>query len=122
MSEDIQILPVKDGEFVFTVLGKSDDTGFMLLQRVFTLLLTTNDAYRPSTASTTLLKFLEGANYPPDGVMDSVIAVCCSQVLSQLDDSDRARIASLTGMFVEKKIQCTLTFTDGTKLTGAIDV
>lgn len=121
MSEDIQILPLKEGEFTFSVLGKADDSGLMLLQRVFVLLLNADAAYRPANANVVLLDFLKGGNYPEDGVMTSLVGLCCSDVLLQLDDSDRERIASLTGSFSDGKIICTLQFTDGTTLTGVIN-
>lgn len=121
MSTDIQILPMKEGEFNFTILGESEDSGLMLLQRVFTLLLS-DGAYRELTANTGLLQFMEGGNYPQEGAMNSLLGLCCSNVMQALDVSDRERVSSLVGEFIDRKIVCTLTFTDGTTLTGAIDV
>ena len=121
MSEDIQILPMKEGEFTFSILGKADDSGLMLLQRVFTLLLGADAAYRQDGVNTALLDFLEGGNYPDEGVMTSLVGLCCSEVLLQLDSEDRDLIESLTGEFTDGKIICTLEFTDGTTLTGVIN-
>ena len=122
MSRDIQILPMKEGEFDFAILGAREDSGLMLLQRVFLLLLS-DGLYRDTGLTEVgLLSFLEGGNYPDEGVMNSLLGACCSNVLSVLDDSDRECIAGLTGEFVDRKIICTLTFNDGTSLTGVIDV
>ena len=121
MSTDIQILPMKEGEFNFAVLGSEEDSGLMLLQRVFTLLLS-DGLYRDLVANAGLLQFMEGGNYPQDGVMNSLLGLCCANVLQTLDASDRELISTLVGEFIDQKIVCTLTFTDGTTLTGAIDV
>lgn len=122
MSRDIQILPMKEGEFDFAILGAQEDSGLMLLQRVFTLLLS-DGAYRDTGLTEIgLLSFLEGGNYPDEGVMNSLLGVCCSNALGMLDDADRDRISGLVGEFVDRKIICTLTFNDGTSLTGVIDV
>lgn len=122
MTTDIQILPMKEGEFNMEVLGAADDSGLMILQRVFTLLLSTDDAYREGAAGNTLLSFMQGGNYPEEGIMNSYIAACCGAVLTQMDADDRDRIESLSGLFQDGKIECTLEFTDGTTLTGVIDV
>lgn len=119
---DVQIMPFKDGEFQFAVRGAADNSGFMLLQRVFVLLLASSDEYRNNPTGTLLLGFLEGGNYPEPGIMDSILALCCADVMNQLSPEDRARISSLTGTFYDGKIYCTLKMNDGTTLTGGIDV
>lgn len=121
MTKDIQILPYKQGKFNFTVLGTSEDSGLMLLQRVFTLLLADGE-YRQGAASANLLKFMAGGNYPADGVMNSLLGVCCADALSSLSSEDRAHITSLVGEWRDRTMTCTLTFRDGTTLTGAINV
>ena len=123
MPSDIRIIPETDGEVQFHVYDKSSDTGLMLLQRLYVLMLSDQDStYRSMDASYSLLGFLEGANRPVDGVMNSILAVCCSTALILLDASDRALIDSFTGVSVDGAVTCTLVLKDGTTVTGALDV
>lgn len=123
MPEDIQIIPYKTGEVLFHVIGKSDDTGLMLLQRLYMLMLSDQDSsYRSSGSSYSLLKFLEGANKPTDGVMNSILAVCCSAAVAMMDKSDQDCIDSFTGVSVDGAVTCTLVLKDGTTVSGALDV
>lgn len=122
MPDDIQIIPQRDGEVQFHVLGKSGDTGLMLLQRLYVLLLSDQDStYRAADSSYSLLGFLEGGNRPADGVMNSILAVCCSTAYSMLDKADRDQIGSFTGVSVDGVVTCTLELRDGTTVTGVLN-
>jgi hypothetical protein len=121
MPYDVQIIPAEDGQVPFNVLGKSDDTGLMLLQRLYLMMLADQDSsYRSMDTAYSLLRFLEGANQPEDGVMNSILAVCCTVALSMLDESDRELISTFTGISENGVITCTLVLTDGTAVAGAI--
>lgn len=123
MPEDIQIIPSESGEVLFRVIGKSDDTGLMLLQRLYLLMLSDQDsAYRAAGSSYSLLRFLEGANKPSDGVMNSILAVCCSTAVAMLDKADQDSIDSFTGVSVDGAVACTLRLKDGTTVSGALNV
>ena len=123
MPEDIQIIPAKSGEVLFRVIDKSADTGLMLLQRLYMLMLSDQDStYRTASSSYSLLRFLEGANKPADGVMNSILAVCCSTSVAMLDKADQDYIDSFTGVSVDGAVTCTLVLKDGTTVTGALDV
>ena len=39
MAKDMQIVPAKSGEITLNLLGKSEDSGLMLLQRLYVLML-----------------------------------------------------------------------------------
>lgn len=123
MPNDIRIIPDTEGEVSFKVYDKSSDTGLMLLQRLYLLMLADQDsAYRTYDAPYSLLGFLEGANKPVDGVMNSILALCCSTALMSLDAADRALVDSFTGVSVDGAVTCTLTLKDGATVTGALDV
>jgi len=121
MSKDIRIIPQTSGEVIFSVYGTSEDTGLMLLQRLYILLLSDqSDGYRGGSDSYSLLRFTEGGNIPPDAVLDSILNICCALALRALDDSDRELIQSFYGSSEEGKITCTLTLKDGTTISGAL--
>ena len=121
MPSDVQILPAKQGDIQFTVRGASDDTGLMLLQRIYILMLSAQgEAYRKATQGYSLLDFIEGGNVPNDNVMTSVLAIVCATVLSSLDSDDRALVASLTGYGEDGVAHITLKLTDGTTITGEL--
>lgn len=121
MANDIQIITDKEGEVKFDVHGSSEDTGLMLLQRLYVLLMSDQDSsYRPANASYSLLAFLDGANFPGDGAMNAILAICCSNAVSMLDAADRARITSFNGQCVDGLMTCTLKLTDGTTIKGAL--
>lgn len=124
MPEDVQIIPMSTGQFEFKVYGKSADTGLMLLQRLYMMLLCDQDSpYRVQNISSySLLGFLEGANKPTDGVMNSILAVCCSTAVYMLDKADSTLIDSFTGVSVDGAVTCTLVLKDGTTVSGALDV
>lgn len=120
---DVQILPDKQGVIQFEVLGESVDTGLMLLQRIYTLMLADQDSpYRSVTASYSLLRFLEGGNRPTDGMMNSILAVSSAVTITLLDESDRDLIDNFSAISENGVIQCTLELKDGTTIHGVLDV
>lgn len=121
MATDIQIITDREGTVTFDVYGDSEDTGLMLLQRLYVLLMSDQDSsYRAQNASYSLLAFLDGANFPGDGAMNAILAICCSNAVSMLDSADRARIQSFIGLCRNGVMTCTLTLTDGTTIKGAL--
>lgn len=121
MAIDIQIITDREGEVKFDVYGSSEDTGLMLLQRLYVLLMSDQDSsYRAPGAAYSLLAFLDGANFPGDGAMNSILAICCSNAVSMLDSEDRARIQSFVGLCTNGLMTCTLKLTDGTTIKGAL--
>lgn len=122
MPKDIQMIPDHSGQVIFTILGESSDTGLMLLQRLYVMLLSDpqND-YRDSDGGATLLQFLEGANIPADSIMNTYLALGCSTAISMLDDDDKQYIESFTGECENGVITCTLVLTDGTTVKGQLN-
>lgn len=118
MSKDIQIIPNSQGDVHFQIVGSADDSGIMLLQRLYVLLLSSPDGFR-NNGSGNLLGFLEGANTPSDGALTSLIAISCVDALDALDAEDRARVANFTGESINGDLVFTLDFTDGTTLKGS---
>lgn len=117
---DLRIINDKSGPVVFQVYDSKDDSGLMLLQRLYVLLLSDQTgAYRQGDGYT-LLSFLEGGNTPPDGVMNSILAISCATALNMLDEEDRSHINSFTGNCEDGLITCTLTLTDGTTIQGTL--
>lgn len=121
MSYDLQIVPQKQGEITFNVIGKSADTGLLLLQRLYILMLTDQStAYRNAGSGYALINLLQGGNIPADPVLDSILAICCSNAVSALDASDKQLVSSFVGKGVSGVITCTLKLKDGTTITGTI--
>lgn len=118
MKKDIQILPQTEGDVHFQILGAAEDSGFMLLQRLYVLLLASVNNYRSNISGNTLLDLLEGGNAPSDGAMTSFLAIGCANAVEALDPEDRARVSSFTGVCTDGSIICTLKFSDGTTLKG----
>lgn len=118
---DLRIIPQESGPVTFKLYEESGDSGYMLLQRLYRMLLTTSsDAYRDSTNSTMLLSFLEGGNILPDDAMNSVLAIACSDAVNALDSTDIDYIQSFVGTSENGEIFLTLTLTDGTTLKGQL--
>lgn len=122
MSEDVVMIPDVSGPVNFTITGKSEDTGLMLLQRLYVMLLTDSQSpYRDSDGGVTLWNFLEGANIPSDSIMNTYLALGCSTAVSMLDDEDKQNISSFTGSCVDGVITCTLVLADGTTVKGQLN-
>ena len=122
MPEDLLMIPDKSGPVNFTITGSSDDTGLLLLQRLYVMLLSDpQTGYRNSDGGQTLLRFLDGANIPADSLMDTYLALGCSTAVSMLDEEDRRHIESFTGSCTDGIITCTLVLTDGTTIQGQLN-
>lgn len=120
--KDILMIPDKSGHVTFDILGASDDTGLMLLQRIYTQLLTDPDeGYRSGDGGFTLLSFLDGANRPADAVMQTYLSISCSTALSMLSKDDREHIQSFTGDCTDGIVTFTLVLTDGTTVKGQLN-
>lgn len=124
MSFDLDILEKSStGSIELTTTGKSEDTGWMLFQRLLVLLFADGD-YRDDEMAEevpALMGFLEGANVPDDEVMNSIIVLICSQTLQRMEDSDRELVKSFTGVWEDEKAKLTLELMDGTTLTGVLN-
>lgn len=119
--KDIRLIPEDSGEVSFTVEGTSDDTGLLLLQRLYVLLLTdTSEAYRGGEEGYSLLQFIYGGNIPSAGVLDAMLAISCASALKLLDPEDRELITSFKGESINGEVICTLELTDGTTIKGKI--
>jgi hypothetical protein len=118
----MMIVPDGPGDVTFEVRGRSEDTGLMLLQRLYVLMFSVSGSeYRGGRPGTDLLALMEGANTPPDVVMNQLLALCRSAALSALDRVDRERIASFSCVSSDGIILATLTLTDGTTVKGVLD-
>lgn len=122
MEKDVLIIPDKNGDVNFTIIGASDDTGLLLLQRLYVMLLSDpRTGFRNSDGGQTLLKFLDGGNIPVDSIMDTYLALGCQTAVSMLDAEDRKLISSFTGKTVDGKMFCTLKLKDGTTIQGLLN-
>jgi len=121
VAKDLQILPDAQGEIAFSLLGASEDTGLMLLQRLYMLMLSDMDeGYRTGAQGYSLLAFLEGGNMPEDGVLDAMLSITCALALKALDPEDRERVSSFTAKALDGGIHCTLKLADGTTVGGEL--
>lgn len=121
MRYDVRLIPDSSGEVSFTVRGKSEDTGLMLLQRLYVLLFSPHGTnYRPGSAEWDMLAFMDGANIPPDEEMNAMLALGCSYALEALDDADRALVDSFSCVSVDGLITGALVLADGTTIEGTI--
>lgn len=121
MPKDLTMIPAKSGPVTFYISGASEDTGLMLLQRLYVMLLSDPDVgYRDSDGGQTLLQFLQGGNIPIDPVMNTYLALGCSTAVSMLDEEDQDVIEDFSGVCEDGKITCTLTLTDGTTIKGQL--
>lgn len=120
---DLRIIPDKSGDVCFdTIYGACKDSGLMLLQRLYILLLSDpRSSYRENLDGHTLLSFLEGGNYPMDAIMNSMLAICCANAVNSLDAEDSALVSSFTGVCTDGIITCTLTLQDGTTIEGVLN-
>jgi len=122
MPKDLLMIPAVSGEVNFDITGSSEDTGLLLLQRLYVMLLSDPQApYRNSDGGQTLLKFLDGGNIPVDSIMDTYLAHGCATAVSMLDESDQQNIQSFTGTCTNGKIVCTLVLADGTTIQGQLN-
>ena len=122
MLKDLLMIPRTEGVVNFDITGSEPDTGLLLLQRLYVMLLSDPQiGYRNSDGGQTLLKFLDGGNIPVDSIMDTYLAQSCSTAISMLDESDQANIESFTGVCENGIITCTLVLTDGTTIQGQLN-
>lgn len=118
--KDMRIIPNESGDVTFELLGGEEDTGLMLLQRLYVLMLSQSDGtYRYGTDGA-LLQLLEGGNNPPAGVLNALLSVACANALNALDEADRVRISSFKGSATDSGILCTLELMSGTVLEGVL--
>ena len=116
---DISISDPSKSDVEFSILGKSQDSPYMLFQRVWVLLLCGGSGYR-KTSTVDLLELIRGKNQIQDQALDSILAVACAAVMNNLDSEDRQKISNLAGTCKNGKILLTLTLSDGTKLSGSL--
>lgn len=121
MKKDIILIPDSPGPVTFSVRGAGEDSGLLLLQRLYILLLSgSGESYREGGAPVDLLSFIEGANLPTDDAMNSLMTALCAYALRLLDEDDRDRVQNLTGRFSGGVLEFTLTLKDGTTIKGLL--
>jgi len=121
--KDLRIIPDDSGDVVFTPYGEAQNTGLMLLQRLYVMIFSDPSiGYRLSDGGYTLWSFLEGGNIPSKQVFDSVLAMCCATAVKMLDESDQALISSFTAEGnSEGAAVFTLVLQDGTTVKGKLN-
>lgn len=118
---DIQIIPDTSGTFVPDILGSSQDTGLMLLQRLWVMLFADHgSAYRGGRQSVELLSFLDGGNIPSDAVLNALLVPAAAAAVASLEDEDRALIDSFVCTGASGDIVGTLRLKDGTTINGKL--
>ena len=122
MQKDVLIIPDVSGPVTFSIKGSSEDTGLLLLQRLYVMLFTDpSTGYRDSDGGQTLLTLLDGYNTPPDAIMNSYLNIGCATAVSMLDASDKSNIKSFTGNCTNGVVVCTLVLADGTTVKGRLN-
>ena len=117
--KDLLIIPNTPGTVTFEVRGKSEDSGLLLLQRLYVLLFSgSSEDYR--TEGGNLSGFLEGVNIPDIGSFNALLAVCAGAALRAMDEDDRVNIESFTATYDGESINCILKLTDGTTVNGTL--
>lgn len=117
--KDLLIIPETSDVVTFEVRSGRNDSGLLLLQRLYVLLFTgSSEDYR--TGGGNLSGFLEGANMPDIASFNALLAVCASSALRALDQDDRANISSFTATYDGEVINCTLKLIDGTTVNGTL--
>lgn len=121
--KDLQIIPAESGDVSFYPRGESEDTGLMLLQRLYVMIFSDGSTgYRQGDGGYTLWNFMEGGNIPPKQVFDSILATSCASAMNMLDESDRALIRNFSGEgFEDGTALFTLTLQDGTTVKGKLE-
>lgn len=121
--KDLQIIPANEGTVEFYPRTASEDTGLMLLQRLYVMLFSDGaTGYRQGDGGYTLWNFIEGGNIPIKEVFDAVLATSCASAVNMLDESDRELIASFTGEgFEDGSALLTLILQDGTTVKGKLN-
>ena len=121
--KDIRIIPTESGDVDFNIYkDKGEDSGLMLLQRLYVLLFNrSSEEYVEGAMSGGLLDLLDGVNTPPDGLVNSILSVACAVAVRSLDESDAKAVDSFTGSCVDGVVTVTLQLQDGTTLTGVIN-
>lgn len=121
--KDLRITPDDSGDVMFQPYGESQDTGLMLLQRLYVMLFSDPTiGYRTGDGGYTLWNFMEGGNIPSKEIFDSVLAMCCSSAVTMLDTPDRELIASFTASGeTDGSAVFTLTLRDGTTVKGKLN-
>ena len=120
--KDVRIIPDVSGPVTFKIEGQSEDTGLLLLQRLYVMLFSDPaTGFRDSNGGQTLLTLLDGCNIPPDDVMNQFLTLSCTTAVSMLDAADRKNIKSFTGKCTDGKVVCTLVLADGTTVRGQLN-
>ena len=119
--KDIQIIPDTTGVVDFEIIGSSEDTGLMLLQRLYILLFCNQtDVYRNDGIGVSILNFIEGGNTPSSSVLNAMLSLACSSAVSMLDDSDKNNISSFIGFAEQDYVIFELSLIDGTTIKGSL--
>ena len=119
MKRDLCIIPDDDGAVNFDLVDAQQDSGLLLLQRIWTLLLTRGGSMRDGS-SVSVLQFLDGSNWPSDDAMDSLLIILQNDVLRALDPEDRGHIDNLNIYASSGTVVCELRLTDGTTISGTL--
>jgi len=121
MKYDLQLIPETSGEVLFSVRGKSPDTGLMLLQRLYVLLFTDHSAaYRDGDYGIDLCALTDGANEMDDAEMNTLLAMARTYAMSALSEEDAGLIADFDCACIDGDVTGTLVLTDGTTIEGTI--
>lgn len=120
--KDLKLITDDNGDVSFFPRGESDDTGLMLLQRLYVMIFSDPSiGYRLSQGGYTLWSFMQGGNIPSTQIFNTVLSMCCSSALEMLDSSDRANISSFTAKGAEDGSAIfTLVLQDGTTVKGKL--
>ena len=120
--KDLRIIPDDSGSVSFYPRGESEDTGLMLLQRLYVMLFSDPSlGYRLGEGGYTRWSFIEGGNIPSKQVFNTILAMSCSSAVDMLDDADKALIASFTADGdTDGSAVFTLVLQDGTTVKGKL--
>lgn len=120
--KDLLIIPDVSGSVSFYPRGESEDTGMMLLQRLYVLIFSDPSiGFRLGDGGYTLWSFLEGGNIPSKEIFDTMLAASCTTAVKMLEPSDQALISSFSASGdTDGSATFTLTLKDGTTVKGKL--
>lgn len=118
---DIQILPKKSGQLVLSLLGKTQQTAFLLYQKIIIMFLTNSSSLFRQNYGSSLLTNLGCCNHNLN-VMSNTAQMAKQQVLNSLDLQDKNNIQSLQVQVIGSQLAIKVTAIDGSEHQGVINV
>lgn len=118
---DVLFGQTESGKVRLQVLGKTD-TGIRLYQKLLVLILSAASQSYREQAGTDLITYLGNINALGDAALTALGTQACNKARSMLDAQDAALVDSVQAQARNSVLYITITLTDGTSYTGALDI